>query len=137
MRPWLKWLAGIAASVTSAVLIWVITTPPATRDGTTNPLTGIWTYRMSSTRDPTQSWEGRLVLTQEGGVLTGTMHFGATPIAIRGTVGNGFVEFSRPANPETEQKFFLTGTKNAYTGNYHNVGPPNYADQGTVSIERP
>ena len=127
-----KWLAGIAASVISAVIIWLITKPAPDYS-----LTGTWSYTMMSTQSH-QTYQGILTLTMDRAVVAGTMEntFDNSSSGVHGSFANNTLELSRETGKdETVQLYRLTKRDDrTFAGTFWNRG--RWKDEGTIEITR-
>src|SRR5262249_17855187 len=85
----LKWLAGIAATVISAVVIWLITKPHhSSALKSASSLSGKWTYTMPSDLSR-NTYHGPLQLLMDGANVSGEFmedFFDASNRALRGSI---------------------------------------------------
>jgi hypothetical protein len=129
-----KWLAGVAAAVLSAVIVWWITKPPS--PVAPYSVGGVWNYRAVSEVSH-QQLQGVLRLTMEGSIVSGEMEntFDNSKSGLHGTFANDVLELSRDTGLETVQNYTLRklGT-GKFSGEFRNIGK--YPDKGTIEIER-
>lgn len=137
-----KWLAGVAASVISAVLIWQITKPspsPAPDSQPAYSLSGTWRYKQtSSVSHPT--YQGTLRLVVDGSKVGGEFVedlFDRSSKGVHGSFDGVTIELVRDTSKDTTQNFSLTKQgMNEFTGRFWNVGPTENRDDGSFEITR-
>jgi len=133
-----KWIAGIAASVISAVLIWLITKPSVSKPPYS--LSGKWAYTMRSDVSHNK-YQGSLHLLMDGTNVSGEFvedFFDKSNKGVQGALyGSDDLELARDTSKNTTQKFSLTKkTDNSFVGTFWNIGPPETRDQGSFEITR-
>ena len=133
-----KWIAGIAASVISAVLIWQITkAPPDTKP--VYSLSGTWAYAMTSnvSHRPIQ---GSLRLVMDGSKVAGEFvedFFDRSSKGVHGSFDGVTLELIRDTSKNTTQNFSLVKQGDArFVGKFSNVGPVENRDDGSFEITR-
>lgn len=134
----IKWMAGIVASVISAVLIWWITKPSVSKPPPS--LSGKWSYTMQSDVSHNK-YQGSLNLLMDGTNVSGEFaedFFDKSSKGIQGSLyGSNDLELSRDTSKNTTQKFSLTKrSDNLFVGKFWNVGPPETRDEGSFEITR-
>src|SRR5438067_11055550 len=104
-----KWIAGIASTVISAVLIWWITKSPAPKPPYS--LSGKWTYKMQSDVSR-NTYQGSLHLLMDGTNVSGEFvedFFDKSSKGIQGALyGDVDLELARDTSKNTTQTFSLT-----------------------------
>jgi hypothetical protein len=127
-----KWLAGIAATVIAALLIWWVTKPAAPYS-----VDGLWKYKMTSKSGGPH--QGTLRLTMSGSQVTGILEdtFDKTSSGVTGQFANNTLELTRDTwlDGRTTQNYRLTKEgPNRFAGTFWNVG--RWPDEGAFEIDR-
>jgi hypothetical protein len=138
----LKWLAGIAATVISAVIIWLVTKPPQSLPPKPpSSLSGKWTYTMRSDVSH-NNYRGSLQLLMDGTNVSGEFvedFFDASNRGLRGSIwGGDDLELQRDIRSKntTQQYSLKKESDNKFAGTFWNVSPPENRDQGIFEITR-
>jgi len=136
-----KWIAGIAGTVISAVLIWLITKPPQpTAPKPPYSLSGKWTYTMTSDVSH-NTYQGSLILLMDGTNVAGEFvedFWDKSSKGVRGALyGGDDLELERDTSKNTTQKFSLTKKSDTILeGAFWNVGVLQNTDKGSFKITR-
>jgi hypothetical protein len=138
MSSIVKWIAGIASAVISAVLIWFITKPPAPKPPYS--LSGKWAYTMRSDVSR-NTYHGSLHLLMDGTNVSGEFvedFFDKSSKGVQGALyGGDDLELTRDTSKNTTQRFSLTKKNDdLLVGTFWNVGPPETDDRGSFEITR-
>ena len=137
----LKWHAGIAALVISAVIILVTKPPQSPPPEPPSSLSGKWTYTMRSDVSH-NNYRGSLQLLMDGTNVSGEFvenFFDASTRRLRGSIwGGDDLELQRDIRSKntTQQYSLKKESDDKFAGTFWNVGPPENRDQGSFEITR-